>query len=72
MFSENKMTWFNKKKKQKILFTDREDRDPEQGSWSEEEDANTNIKNLMPEEYYAFLDIFDHKKAYKLPPHHPH
>ena len=35
------------------------------------EDANANIKNLVPEEYHAFLDVFDHKKAYELPPHRP-
>ena len=35
------------------------------------EDANVNIKNLVSEEYHAFLDVFDHKKAYELPSYRP-
>ena len=29
------------------------------------ENTNTNIKNLVSEEYYTFLDVFDYKKIYE-------
>ena len=39
--------------------------DEQQKKLKKLEDINVNIKNLVPEEYYIFFDVFNYKKAYE-------